>query len=85
LLYSLHVLQDVTEKRKSGHRLKLFRALVDHANDMIDVFDPETMRCLDVNDTACRTLGYSRDELLSMTAYDINPTLTKAMLSRSER
>ena len=30
-----------------------------------------------VNDYACRKLGYSKEELLSMTIYDINPNITE--------
>jgi len=54
--------------------LALFRALLDNSNDSIEVIEPGTLRFLDVNDTACRELGYSRAELLSMSVYDIDTT-----------
>ena len=66
---------DITERKKSEHELKLFRTLVDQSNDAIEVLDPATLRYLDVNDRACLNLGYTREELLSMTVYDINPEL----------
>ena len=56
-------------------RLTLFRALLDQSNDGVEVVDPETLRLLDVNETECAQLGYSREELLSMTIFDINPDL----------
>ena len=43
-----------------------YRAIVEHAGDAILVHDP-TGRILDVNERACATTGYSRDELLAMT------------------
>ena len=55
------------------HELTLFRTLLDQSNDAIKVIDPETLRFLDVNERACLELGYSREELLSMTLFDIDP------------
>ncbi|GGB24436.1 ATP-binding protein [Puia dinghuensis] len=37
------------------------------------IYDDHTMRFLEVNDTAIRDYGYSRDEFLSMTIADIRP------------
>lgn len=59
--------------RKSKVELTLLRKLLDNASDAIEVIDPLTLRFIDVNETACRDLGYSREELLSMTIYDIDP------------
>jgi PAS domain S-box-containing protein len=55
--------------------LKLFRSLVDQTSDAIEVVDPHTFRFLDVNQTACSDLGYSREELLSMKFFDIDPAI----------
>ncbi|MBU0665321.1 MAG: PAS domain S-box protein [Proteobacteria bacterium] len=51
------------------------RKLLDHSSDAIEVIDPLTLRFLEVNETACRDLGYSREELLSMSLYDIDAGL----------
>ena len=59
------------DRERLGASLSLFRALVDRASDGIDVVDPETGRFLDVNETSCERLGYTRDELLSMTVADV--------------
>jgi len=61
------ILQDVTERRTAGRSLRLFRALIDHSNDAVEVVDPETLRFLDVNEKACQDLGYTREELLGFT------------------
>ncbi|MDD3815779.1 MAG: PAS domain S-box protein [Desulfocapsaceae bacterium] len=60
---------------KANVDLRLFRKLLDHSSDAIEVIDPLTLRFLDVNETACRDLGYSREELLSMSLYDIDSGL----------
>jgi PAS domain S-box-containing protein len=64
------------------YQLDLFRTLLDQSNDAIEVVDPETLRFLDVNQTACVRLGYSREELLSMTVFDIDPALDTASCQR---
>ncbi len=72
------VLQDVTEKKQADHSLTLFRALIDQSNDAVEVLDPETLQFLDINKKACTDLGYTREELLSMTVFEISPSLDEA-------
>jgi PAS domain S-box-containing protein len=55
--------------------LSLFHTLMDQSNDAIEVVDPETLHFLDVNQRACVDLGYSREELLSMTVLDVDPNI----------
>ncbi len=69
------IFRDITERRKAEEKLRLFRNLIDQSNDAIFVDDPETGRILDVNDKACNSLGYSREELLRMHVFDIEITL----------
>jgi len=69
-------LQEEVEARKSAYEaLQFTRFSIDHANDLIYWVDPDG-KIVDVNETACIRLGCSRDELLSMTVTDINPSLT---------
>ena len=70
------------ERLRAEESLKLFRLLVDQSNDSIQVVDLETMRLLDVNERACLSLGYTREELLSMSVYDIDPTLDESMRAK---
>lgn len=72
---AIGVIRDITERKEHEKGLKMFRTLLDHSSDSIEVLEPLTMRFLDVNDTACRKLGYSREELLTMSVFDINPLL----------
>ena len=69
------VLRDVTERREAERSLMLFRSLIDQSNDAVEVVDPETLRFLDVNEKACKDLGYTREELLSMTVFDTDPVV----------
>jgi PAS domain S-box-containing protein len=61
--------------------LSLFRALIDRSSDAIEVVDPDTLRFLDSNQKAFLELGYTRQEFLSMTVYDIDPTLNPETLA----
>jgi PAS domain S-box-containing protein len=49
---------------------KRFRTLVDQAVDAFFLFSPEG-KIVDANQRACESLGYSRDELLSLSVEDI--------------
>ena len=58
------------ELSKANNKLQLFRDQIDQSNDAIFVTDPETALILDANEKACTSLGYSREELLSIKAID---------------
>ncbi|MEE8358922.1 MAG: PAS domain S-box protein [Candidatus Hydrothermarchaeales archaeon] len=64
--------QELFERKKAEEELILFRDLLDQSNDAIFVIDPEKNRFLDVNDTACTILGFTREELLNMRVKDID-------------
>jgi formate hydrogenlyase transcriptional activator len=74
------LLHKMGESQRTIQELKLFRALVDHSNDAIEVVDPETLRFLDVNEKACSVLGYSREELLSLGVFDIDSAVTESSI-----
>jgi len=64
-------LSRIIERKQAEDKLLLTRHLIDQSNDCVFVIDPKWGRLLDVNDTACNNLGYSRNELLDMTFKDI--------------
>ena len=72
------LLKTTQEQERTLHELTLFRTLLDQSNDVIQVVDPETLRFLDVNERACVELGYSREELLSMTVFDIDRNIDES-------
>ncbi|MEK8017993.1 MAG: response regulator [Candidatus Parabeggiatoa sp.] len=74
-------LQDITERKRAENSLKRFRAALDNAADAIFIIDRDKMKFVDMNQMACDSLGYSRDELLSLGPHDIKPSLTQAQLA----
>ena len=67
--------QDITSRRQAELELRAsearFRVLVDHATDAFFLHDDQGT-ILDVNRQACESLGYSREELVGKTPYDLD-------------
>ncbi|HCX29149.1 MAG TPA: hypothetical protein DHU55_05165, partial [Blastocatellia bacterium] len=74
--------RDITERRRANHSLRLFRTLIDRSSDAIEVIDPNTLRFLDCNESAYHDLGYTREEFLSLSAYDIDPLADERVAAR---
>lgn len=60
-------------RKRNEESMRRFRAGMDASADMVLLIDHKAMRYVDVNETACRTLGYSREEMLAMGPHDILP------------
>jgi diguanylate cyclase (GGDEF)-like protein/PAS domain S-box-containing protein len=67
------VLRDISERIRAEESLRQFRAAMDLSPNLILLIDRASMRFVDVNDTACRLLGYSRSELLELGPQDLAP------------
>jgi PAS domain S-box-containing protein len=69
------ILMDVTERKHQEEALRqseaLYRTVVEQAEENIFLVDAESRRVLDANDALLRSLGYTEDELIEMTLYDI--------------
>lgn len=72
------VARDITERKKTEQSLMLFRALINQSGEAIEVVDPESGRFVDANDAAWQSLGYGREEFLSKTIFDIDPSIDRA-------
>lgn len=79
------VVDNITERKNAERERELFGKLVDQSNDGIEVLDPETFRFLDANAAACRNLGYTREELLALSVFDVEPALTKQALAEGRK
>lgn len=71
--FAVALARDITERKEVQASLTLFRTLLDHTNDIIEVIDPTTGFFLDVNEQACVIHGYSREEYLTLSVGTIDP------------
>ncbi len=54
------------QRKQAEEGLQRFRVAMDASADLILLVDRKSLRYIDLNDAACRALGYSREELLTM-------------------
>ena len=81
--------RDMTEWVKTEDNLKRSRkryiTLFNNVNDAIYLNkldeDGRLSKYIEVNNVACKRLGYTREEMKSMYTYDTTPSLTKEMVS----
>ncbi|HZI68625.1 MAG TPA: PAS domain S-box protein, partial [Hanamia sp.] len=68
---------EISEKKLRELELKeseeRYKFLFEYSSTPKWIFDLETQRILEVNDTAVKTYGYSREELLTMITNDLKP------------
>jgi two-component system cell cycle sensor histidine kinase/response regulator CckA len=64
--------EDVTDRRRAEERLKLTQFAVDRASVAVYWMEADA-RLLYANDAACRSLGYTREELLTLSVPDVDP------------
>lgn len=76
-------IRDITERQKMQNALRKseerFRLLVEYATDAFLLHDVEG-HIVDVNQQACESLGYTREELLSFPICTINKQMNPTML-----
>ncbi len=73
---------DITERKQAEEKSHLFQALTNQVNDTIEVLDPKTGRFLDVNEKGCLDLGYSREEFLALSVFDIETAVDPSRFLR---
>lgn len=70
------VIEDITERKKTEEALEMFRYSNDYASIAIFWMNRDA-EYLYVNNEACRSLGYTSEELLGMCLWDIDPMYPK--------
>ena len=76
------VVRDITERKRAEENLQMFQYSNDQASVAIYWMNSDTKH-LYVNDQACRSLGYTREELLDMCLWDIDPIYPKEQWYRN--
>ncbi len=72
---------DITERRRAEELLQFTRVSVNAVSDSLFWATPDG-HIVDVNDAACRALGYTREELLLMEVSDIDPNSPRELMQR---
>jgi PAS domain S-box-containing protein len=70
--------QNIAARTRSEEELRRFRMALDSSIDAVYLIDRAEMRFIDANETATKTLGYSRDELLTLGPQDLKPDTGEA-------
>ncbi|MCB0209574.1 MAG: PAS domain S-box protein, partial [Anaerolineae bacterium] len=77
--------QDITERRQANDELcaseARFRTFVDHATDAFFMHD-DRGNIVDVNQQACESLGYTREELLGLPLHKFNTEVDQATINK---
>ena len=68
---------EINERKRTEEQLQLTQFSVDRSGDAVFWID-ESGKFIYVNDAACKSLGYSPEELKSKTIHDINPDFPKS-------
>ena len=66
---------DIHARKQAESALRLAQLSIQRASDAVFWITPGG-RFIEVNDQACHSLGYSRDEMLSMAVWDIDPNFS---------
>lgn len=69
------------EQQQAQDALLRYRTALDSSADAIYLIDRDSMRFIDLNETACDSLGYTREELLGMGPHHIKPFFNRDMLA----
>ncbi|MBF0381155.1 MAG: PAS domain S-box protein [Magnetococcales bacterium] len=71
------IYDDLTEKRMAEEQLRLAQESLENTSDMVFWVNKDGS-FFNVNNSTCDLLGFSRDELMSMTTSDLNPEVHPA-------
>jgi len=82
LSFGLDLLHHDDRRRTAESTLKareeIFSAIVEQAGDSIVLLDAESLRFLEFNDEACRSLGYTRAEFAQLRVPDVHASFPEA-------
>jgi len=67
------ILRDITERNSAEQEIRRFKTTLDETMDCVFMFEPDTLKFFYVNAGAMNQVGYSSEEMLDKTAFDIKP------------
>ncbi|MFC1851063.1 PAS domain S-box protein [candidate division CSSED10-310 bacterium] len=85
------LVRDIDERKKYERELieseERYRSIFTNELDVISIFEIETRKIVDVNDSFLKLYGYSRDEALQLTVDDISaePTISQQAVKKSAK
>ena len=78
----LAIRESAARSQQTEAALRRFRTALDASADMVLLVDMRQRRFIDFNDSACRQLGYSREELLARGSNDVRVDQPSHILER---
>ncbi|MGI0489394.1 PAS domain S-box protein [Pantanalinema rosaneae CENA516] len=69
------IVRDISDRKQAEASLRLAQFSLDRVSDAVYLVKPDA-QFLYVNEAACRSLGYSQQELLNLTMFDVYPAYT---------
>lgn len=73
-------IMDITERVKAEEAMQLFQFAISNSREALYLMGPDSY-FIDVSESACKMLGYSKDELLRMSVHDIDSEFSKKVWS----
>ncbi len=81
---TLGLIRDVTERRQAEEAMRRTQFAMDHAKDSI-LWVGNAGNIVYANHSACSSLGYTRDELLALKVFDIDPDFKAELWEEHQR
>ena len=78
-------LKNAQQQLETNRQKMLYHSLIEQVNDAVIVSQEADGKIVDCNDQTCRSLGYTREELLLLTIFDIATTITAGNSWQFER
>ncbi len=73
LRYISTIFYSALKRKELSRKLRLAQFTLDHYSDSVFWMDAPEFRITDTNPAACKGLGYTREEFLKLTVFDIDP------------
>ncbi|WP_052507553.1 response regulator [Desulfonatronovibrio magnus] len=80
---SFAMFTDITETKKTAILNERFKHALDSSTDSFFILERKTMKFVDANEAAWKSLGISREQLLEMGPHDIQPDVSREQMSET--